>query len=437
MRSIRLRLLLPLMAMLGCAALAMGALTYRSVLAEAEGLFDYQLSQMALSLRDQGEIDPAQVPYADPRFDFVVQIWSVDGRLIYGSRAPADLPARALLGFADIVVRGQTWRTFGATAPGRVIQVAQPLETRRRLAANAALRSVAPLLYVAPLLGAAIWWLAALTLAPLRRVATDVAARDEESLQPLPTGHLPDEVAPLVAALNTLLQRLAASRDAQRAFVADAAHELRSPLTALKLQLQLLRRAPDDAARGDALDAIGAGIERAARLVEQLLVLARNEPGASPPAGEAADLADVVRQAAEDAQPLATQGGSTITVSAAQGVPVAGDAAALRILARNLIDNALRYAPPGARVEVRVAADAAGALLEVDDSGPGIPEADRERVFDRFYRRANVDETGSGLGLAIVRSIADRHDAQIRLRGSPLGGLGVTVRFPPVPSPVG
>jgi two-component system OmpR family sensor kinase/two-component system sensor histidine kinase QseC len=427
--SIRMRLVLPLMALLAVAALVMGALTYRNVLAEAEALFDYQLRQMALSLRDQGEIDPAQRPFVDEQFDFVVQIWSIDGRTIYESRRHPNLPERARLGLADVQVDGQTWRTFSVATPGRVIQVAQLRQTRTRLAASAALHSVAPLLIVAPLLGIAIWWLATLTLAPLRRVAADVGARDEESLQALPSAGLPDEVAPLVSALNTLLAHLAASRDAQRAFVADAAHELRSPLTALKLQLQLLQRAPDEGMRREAQAALASGIDRAARLVEQLLALARSEPGALTPAAGAVDLAQVARQAASDAQPLATQRGSTVTVLDAGAVSVAGDAGALQVLARNLIDNALRYAPAGAHVDVRAWRQTKDAFLQVDDSGAGIPEAERERVFDRFYRRANVDESGSGLGLAIVRSIADRHGAQVGLAQSPLGGLRVTVRF--------
>ena len=281
MNSIRVRLLLALLAALAISAAVMGAVTYRNVLAETEALFDYQLRQMALSLRDQGEIANAQVDALnDEQLDFVVQIWTVDGRSIYASRAHSALPARALLGLADVTVDGQTWRTFSVATRERVIQVAQPRQIRQRLAADAALRSVAPLALLAPLMALAIWWLAALTLAPLRRVAAQVRERDEQSLSALPTTGLPDEVAPLVSALNALLQRLSQSLDTQRAFVSEAAHELRSPLTALKLQLQLLSRATDDAGRAQAVATLSTGIDRAARLVEQLLALARSEPGA-------------------------------------------------------------------------------------------------------------------------------------------------------------
>jgi hypothetical protein len=306
MTSLRMRLLLALLAMLAIAAAVMGGVTYRSVLAESRALFDYQLRQMALSLRDQGEIAPDQArAFADEDLDFVVQIWTVDGRSIYASRQHTDLPARALLGLADVSAGGQTWRTFSVATPDRVIQVAQPVLIRQRLAANAALRTVTPLLLLAPVMAFVVWWVAALTLRPLRELAADVRRRGEQSLEPLPARALPEEVSPLVNALNALLQRLSLSLDTQRAFVSDAAHELRSPLTALKLQLQLLKRASDDAARGAAIDALAAGVDRATRLVEQLLALARSEPGAPPAAMERLDLSEMVRDAVAATLPLA------------------------------------------------------------------------------------------------------------------------------------
>ncbi len=432
MKSLRVRLLLALLGMLAVAALVMGGVTYRTVLAQAESLFDYQLRQMALSLRDQGEIDGSQASaLADGQLDFVVQIWTVDGRGIYASRNHSSLPERALLGFADLTVGGQTWRTFGVATRDRVIQVAQPLQTRRRLAADAALRSVSPLALVAPVLAVAIWWLAALTVQPLRRVAAEVRARDEQSLQPLKIDDLPDEVTPLVRALNGLLQRLGTSFDAQRAFVADAAHELRSPLTALKLQIQLLRRAPDEASRAAATDALAAGIERAVRGVEQLLSLARSEPGAPLALQDGVDLVEIAREALAATAPFAHARGTALALVAPEPVRLRAEPAALVALVRNLADNAVRYSPPGSRVELRVDAEGGAPRLVVDDAGPGIAPADRERVFDRFHRQAAGDEPGTGLGLAIVRGIAERHGAVVVLGDSPLGGLRVSVRFAP------
>lgn len=429
MNSLRTRLLVMLLGLLLLAAALFGLATYRSVLAETEALFDYQLRQMALSLRDQGEIAADQASaLADEQLDFVVQIWTEDGRSIYASREHPELPARALLGFADVQAGGQTWRSFGVATRSRVIQVAQPRPVRQRLAADAALRSVAPLLLVAPLLALLAGWIIARTLAPLRRVATEVRGRDVRALAPLPAEGLPDEVTPLVVALNGLLGRLGSALDAQRAFVADAAHELRSPLTALKLQLQLLRRAPDEAARRDATEQLAQGIERAVRLVEQLLALARSEPGAAL-ASEPLDLAEVARQALADLLPLAAARGSAIELQADAPVPLQGERAGLTALVRNLADNALRYAPPGARVELRVTQAQGAPRLVVDDAGPGIPADERTRVFDRFVRRAGEAESGSGLGLAIVRGVAQRHGATVALGESPLGGLRVEVRW--------
>jgi signal transduction histidine kinase len=432
MTSIRLRLLVSLLALLALAAAAMGFVTYRNVLGETEAIFDYQLQQMALSLRDQGEIAAAQADnFADTRLDFVVQIWTVDGRSIYQSRPHPTLPARALLGLATLDVAGHAWRTYSVATGDRVIQIAQPLEIRSRLAAGAAWRSILPLLLMAPLAAFGIWWLAARNLAPLDRLAGEVRARDEQSLAPLSVTGLPDEVSPLAGALNALLERLRHSFDTQRAFVADAAHELRSPLTALKLQLELLRRADSDAEREAARRAIGAGIDRATRLVEQLLALARSEPGGAPLQKERIDLVDVVRAAVAETIPFATSRGVRFALVASGPAFVAAEAAALALLVRNLVDNAARYSPAGSQVDVAVTASMAQVLLCIDDAGPGIAEAERERVFDRFYRRAEHDELGSGLGLAIVKSVAATHGAAVALERSPAGGLRVAIRFAP------
>ena len=430
MNSMRARLLAAVMGLLAVAALLVGGFTYRNVRAETEALFDYQLRQMALSLRDQGEVAPAQASaLADEQLDFVVQVWSADGRAIYASRRHAALPLRAQLGFADVAVQGQVWRSFSVATPQRVIQVAQPLAIRRKLAADAAWASVLPLLLVAPFMAAAAWWLTALALRPLQRVAADVRRRDEQSLEPLPAAGQPDEVAPLVSALNALLQRLGRSLDTQRAFVADAAHELRSPLTALKLQLQLLERAGSEAERTAAAKTLAAGIERAARLVEQLLTLARTEPGAPAAALQHLDLSELVREAVADTVPLALARNTAFDLQADSPVWVEGDRAALSALVRNLADNAVRYSPSGSRVNLTVTEANGTALLQVDDAGPGIPPAERERVFDRFYRRGLDDQAGTGLGLAIVRGVAQRHGATLALEDSPLGGLRVRLQF--------
>lgn len=431
MNSLRGRLLAFLLALAAVVAGAMGWATYHTVLRETDRLFDYHLRQMALSLRDLGAIQFDGAAHAPAEaYDFEVRILADDGSIAYATRSAPRTAVQAAPGFADVAVDGRQWRVFSLAAGRRVIQVAQPLSTRRELAAEAAVRSLAPLLGAVPLVALAVWWLVGLSLAPLRNVADAVRRRDAESLEPLPLTGLPAEVAPLAAALNALLERLRTAFDSQRAFVADAAHELRSPLTALKLQVEVLRRTPDAAAREQATAELAAGVERARHLVEQLLALARAEPGGAETAFGEVDLSETARLAAADCVPLAVERGVELELDAPQPVAQRGDASALRILARNLIDNAVRHAGRGGRVQVRATRPAGGgALLQVDDSGPGIAPAERARVFDRFYRRSAEELSGSGLGLAIVRAIADRHRATLTLGDAPLGGLRVDVVF--------
>ena len=434
--TLRVRLLLSLIAVLVLAALAMGLSVYWNVLRQTESLFDYQLRQMALSLRDQGEIAPEDArALTDGQLDYVIQIWRVDGHEVYATQLRTEPPARVVLGFADIPAGGIVWRTFGVEARDRIIQVAQPQNVRHDRAVQAAFGSVAPLLAVAPALALVIGWLVSRSLAPLQRLAAEVRSRDSSSLQALPEGDLPDEVLLLVQSLNALLERLDTALAAQRHFVGDAAHELRSPLTALKLQVQVLRRAPDEATRDEAARALNAGVDRATRLVEQLLALARSEAG---PAREAtaAPLAELVRQVMADVAPFADARGTTLELDVADGadaVAVSGDGD-VSVLARNLIDNAVRYSPQGGHVSVWVGVDAerpGAPVLQVDDDGPGIPVDDREIVFDRFVRRDSAEgQTGSGLGLAIVRQVARRQGAEVALADAPAGGLRVRVTWP-------
>jgi signal transduction histidine kinase len=430
MTSIRARLLMALLAVVIVTSLLAGLLTYRRVLAETSTLFDYQLRQMALSLRSQIPMAPRlELPPDQADSDFVIQIWNPYGTRVYFSRPGLPLINATALGYADVRVAGGSWRTYGLQTLDGVIQIAQPLRVREAFARGAALRVVIPLLLLLPLLGAAIVGLVGNGLRPLRRVANEVQRRDAHSLTPLAMERLPQEVAPLIDALNRLLLRLHAAFQAQRAFVADAAHELRSPLTAVRLELQLLDRAPDEAARREARANLGAAVDRAIHLVEQLLTLARSEPREEPGEWQQVPLEEATADGIADANALAVARRIDLGLEA-EPAAVRGDRDSLRILVRNLVDNAVRYTPQGGQVRVSTRQQAAGATLEVVDTGPGIPASDRERAFDRFYRRSNAPEGGSGLGLAIVKAIADRHGAEVRLDDAAGGGLKVTVAFP-------
>ena len=434
MHSLRARLFAFLLVLAALSAIGVGGATYVSVRGEADQLFDYHLRQMALSLRDQGRIgDDERAVLANPAFDYVVQIWSADGQALYSSHPQSlveALPPRAVLGYSEVRLGGETWRVYGAATPLRVVQVGQPLAVRRQLAADAAWRSVLPIAAAAPLVALGLWWLLGVSLAPLQRVVDAVRRRGAGSLEPLPAAGLPAEVEPLVDAFNALLARLAGAFDAQRAFVADAAHELRTPLTALKLQIGLLGGAATDPDREAALARLRAGVDRASHLVEQLLALARAEPGGAAPATEV-ELVAVVRDAVADLALQTAARGATVQLELPPALPLRGDAQALRSLVRNLVDNATKYGGPAPRVRVVLERTAGTARLRVDDSGPGIPAADRDRVFDRFHRREGSTGVGSGLGLAIVKAVAVRHGAGVTLCDSPLGGLRVELSWPP------
>jgi signal transduction histidine kinase len=431
MKSIRARLLIALMILVALISLLAAGVTYRRVLSETSTLFDYQLRQMALSLRTQISLAPRiEVPPDQGDSDFVVQIWDVFGARTYLSRPGLPLINQTVLGYADLSLRAEAWRAYGLQTADGVIQIAQPVRVREALARAAAERVVIPLILLLPIMIGAVAWIVNRGLLPLRFVTAEVQRRDVRSLTPLKTQDLPLEIEPLVSELNRLLERLQHAFSVQRAFISDAAHELRSPLTALRLQLQLLDRAPDEAARVEARGRLGAAVERAIHLVEQLLALARSEPQETASDFGMVDLSAAAAEGITDSHELSMSRNIDLGLDATPNLFIRGDREALHVLVRNLVDNAVRYTPPHGSVQVRSRSIAKEAVLEITDTGPGIAPADRERVFDRFYRRAAIQESGTGLGLAIVKAIAERHGARIVLGDAPGGGLRATVSFP-------
>ncbi len=434
MNSLRTRLLLFLLAAIVLAAGTQAFVAYRTVLKEADGIFDYHMQQMALSLR--AGLPPSAavggLGAGDGNFEFVVQVWTASGVRIFESATEAALPQRAVLGFSDVQARGTTYRVFSIQTGALVIQVAQDMAARRHMAGTLALRTVGPIALAAPLLMLVVWWVVSRSLAPVARVRRQVASREADDLSPVSEDGLPEEVRPLVHELNLLFDRVRRAFAAQKHFVADAAHELRSPLTALKLQVQSLQRAPDDAARELAVGRLAAGIDRTTRLVEQMLALARHEASAAAGAKpQRVELHEVARLAISDAVAAAQARRIDIGMARSDPAVVLGQPEALRMLLRNLLDNAVKYAPQGGRVDIGIAALNRQVELSVEDSGPGLPDAERERVLDRFYRSGEPQVPGSGLGLAIVKSIADLHGATVMLsRSEALGGLRVTLTFP-------
>ena len=422
--SLRRRLMWLVLAAIGVVTVLQAATAYRSALREADRMFDFHLEEVARSVHGGMPFAPG-----DDDSEYSVQVWGPDGSTIYRSNG-RELPSQAVLGFSDSRVNGIRLRIYTLQTPEHTIQIAQDLDAREARARALAANAVTPVLLLAPLLMLAVGAVIGGSLAPLARMRRQVAARAARDLSPLSAEGVPEEVQPLVRELNALFARVQGTLEAQQHFVADAAHELRSPLTALKLQLQAAERARDDEARRAATQQLGAGIERAIALVEQLLALARQE-GAGQGAGEPVDLEELAREAVSALLPTAHAKTLDLGLATSEAVVVQANREALHLILRNLLDNAIKYTPAGGRVDLSIGRDAQGAWLAVDDSGPGVPQEDRERVFDRFYRVPGTQAAGSGLGLAIVRTVAERLGAQVRLVESPtLGGARVELRFP-------
>ncbi|MCS0659343.1 ATP-binding protein [Massilia terrae] len=431
MRTIRRQLLVGLLGGALFCTLVAGVGTYFKVLEEASRLFDEQLRQLAATVPTHGAPSRAQ----GVETDVVVQVWNRQGKLSYASAPSQHLPAAPELGYGFVDADDGRWRVFVAMREGERVQVAQAILAREEVAAGLALRSLLPFVLVTPVLGLLIWFVVGNSLRPLRNLAEAVGARSPVALQPLTPDGQPPELLPVVSALNELLRKLDQALSSQRAFVADAAHELRSPLTALKLQLALAERAAGDEQRALSFAKLHERLDRATHVVQQLLTSARQESAAAGRPVARVGLLDLAQQCVADRFVHAEGRGIDLGVAPGGGEAVAdGYPDDLRILLGNLIENALRYTPPGGRVDVAVGVGEADGrpFLQVSDTGPGIPPQERERVFDRFYRGEGNDSWGSGLGLSIVRSIADAHGASVTLGGREQGsGLVATVRFPP------
>ncbi|MFL6695225.1 MAG: histidine kinase dimerization/phospho-acceptor domain-containing protein, partial [Ramlibacter sp.] len=357
--SLRRQLLWLVLAAIALVSVLQAGTAYRSALQQADLLFDEHLRELARSVHEGA---------APQSLDLQVQIWSPEGIEIYRSTG-SRMPERALLGFSDVTLQGTHWRVYALQTPEHTIQVAQDRDAREARARSLAVRAVLPIVLLAPLLMAAVWWLITRSLAPVQRIRRQVAGRPADDLSALPEADLPEEVLPLVRELNLLFGRVRLAFDAQRHFVADAAHELRSPLAALKLQAQALHRSGDAAQRDAALQRLEAGIERAIRLVSQLLALARAE---SQPAAatQRIGLQQLARDAVTEVLPAARERGIDLGLETDVEAQVTGQPEALHILLRNLLENAVKYTPQGGRVDISIAPQPAGTQLLVEDSGP-------------------------------------------------------------------
>lgn len=429
MKSMRQSLLFWLILGMLIATCIAGISAYWLALDEANELFDYQIKQVALSLDGQSQTSPV-VADDDPDEDNVIQIWNTLGKPVFTSYPSRALPRYISSGFQTVNFQQRPWRIYSVQLQGQFIQVAQPMIVRDELAANLAERILIPFFVLIPLFAVLIWWVVRRSLSPLESVSNAIAARHEDAMQPLDETGLPQEVRLIVVALNQLLIRLNHAMKAQHAFIADAAHELRTPLTALKLQLQLTERATTDAMREVGFVKLNERLDRSIHLVKQLLTLARSESKTQSQQFGLVDLSFLAQEVAHDFMPLAKACQTDLLLDTEPNIIVSGQQESLRVLISNLVDNAICYTPNFGQVCISVKREAGYSVLSVIDNGSGIPEQERERVLDRFYRREGSEVTGSGLGLAIVRNIAEAHHAILTLSDNlTTTGLVVTVKF--------
>lgn len=439
-RSIRYALLVVVLAAVTATWLATAVVSYLDARHELDELLDAHLAQSASLLiaqagRESDEIETEHSPQLHPYERRVAfQLWEDgDALRLHSANAPnnARLSER-IEGFSNAEIEGKRWRVFsGWDADHRyLLQVGERQEARDEIVAKIAKNLLWPLAVALPALGLLIWLGIDRALHPLRVVNRQVEDRAPDNLAALDATDVPHEVAPLVASLNRLFARVETSIENERRFTADAAHELRTPLAALRAQAQVALGAADDTERRLAIDNVIAGCDRASHLVEQLLTLARLEPEALRAAREPCDLRELARLAVADILPAADAKGIEVDIDEGAPVPVPGNARLLRILLRNLLDNAVRYSPARTEIHVRVGGRHGTPFVTVADEGPGVPAEEYECLGRRFHRVLGSDEPGTGLGLSIVRRIADVHGARLNFAAAaPLGGLAVTLDF--------
>jgi len=437
--SIRRRLLVLVMTAVAGLWAITAAMSYIKTHHEIDELFDAQLAQSARVLLAQTahDTDEIEIEY-DTQFHkyekkIAFQVWGNDNRLLLRSdSAPLSPLSTATDGFSDVRIEGRPWRIFSRWDARHElqIQVGERHDFRNDLVQDIAVQLLYPILFALPVLAFLIWVSIGQGLSPVKQVARDVAQRAPQHLAALDTTHIPEEIRPLADALNGLFARLEQAFEHERQFTADAAHELRTPLAALKTQAQVAQRATDESTRQRALDQLVQGVDRATHLVEQLLTLARLDPEHGLAKREPVDLQGLAVSMLGQLAPGAVAKNIDLSLTQRSPINVAGDSGALGVLLRNLVDNAIRYTPEGGKVSVEIMQQDEHALLRVTDSGPGIPEDERQRVFQRFYRGLGTRAGGSGLGLSIARRIAELHGAVISF-DTPENGVGlcVTVNF--------
>jgi two-component system OmpR family sensor kinase len=419
--SVQLRLSVTLSLAILIVAVVAGVFAFVSAFDEAHEMQDDTLRQVAV-LVDRQHMTP-RYPVGnkvddDNEESRVIVQYLADGSKALGNddaTLPLPFPTTLADGLSTLNVAGEDFRVLvKTTTQGERIVVAQETGIRDKEARESAWRSLLPFLILFPVLLLVVGDLVRKLFRPIATLSTEIDQRDEQALHPIDEHHLPTEVRPFVVAINRLLERVAQSMDAQRRFVADAAHELRSPMTALSLQAERLAATDMPAPARERLLPLSLGIDRSRKLIDQLLTLATAQSDFHR-AQSAVCVHEIYRRVLEDLLPLAERKHLDIGVESIEDVQVIINETDLVILVKNLVDNAIRYTPDGGRIDLSVERVQGLVMLQVKDSGPGISLLEQTRVFDPFYRSLGTDEAGSGLGLSIVKAIADRTGARVQM----------------------
>jgi two-component system sensor histidine kinase QseC len=439
---VRRQLLTALLTVVSAAWIIAAGLSFVDARHEVSEVLDAHLTQTAALVMaqwdgDDNEIETGHAPVLH-RYSrrLMFQVWE-DGRVLrlHSQNAPNSPLSNVRQGFSETTIGDTRWRVFSARDPrgGILVQVAEQLHERDELTTAVARNFVLPLAVALPILGGVIWVAVGRALRSVTDVNQQVASRTADNLAPLDAGGAPLEIGALVLNLNSLFGRVEQLIEQERQFTGDAAHELRTPLAAIRAHAQVAQGATDAAERTRALSGVMAGCDRASHAVDQMLTLARLAPDAVSFHPAPVDLAAVLKETVGELAPAALAKAMDIGLTDGSGVTVPGDAGLLAILFRNLIDNAIRYGPSGTAVDVAAGLTASHAHVMVTDAGPGIPQEQRGKVGRRFYRAPGTRAPGSGLGLSIVQRIADLHRGTLQLDTPPTGkGLRVTVALPRV-----
>lgn len=435
MNSIRKKLLISILSVIAFVTLVLAIATYFSVREEMFEVYDENMKQIAIVLARTGlEDEKVSMQYASTRDkldgeeEFLIQIWR-GGILKYTSHPAIDFPLQNHPdGDGSAIHKDKKWHFYRLRHDEDVIQIAQDLHQRHYVIAEISHVLIVPIIIQFPLLALLIWILVGYGLQPLNRISDLIKKRTASFLKPLPEENVPVEISSLVHALNDLLSRLQTALEIQRRFTADAAHELRSPLTAIRLQLDLLQRAGSNTEKTEAINALEKGVNRSIRLVQQLLELARQEPENAETPFTSVELAAIIQEQVDHALPISQAKHIALTTDLKTPTHIMGNSAKLSVMIGNLINNAITYTQDGGKIQITLIEQSAMIVLDVSDNGIGIKSDDRQRIFDRFFRVAGTGAIGSGLGLSIVKTVAELHDIQINVLDG-IDGKGTTFRL--------